>query len=387
MRQRLILPAATFSALVTAALTVPPATAQPNGSNWRRMLASETRQELERPLVLVTTGDVLGADVVNRGEHVGTLRDLVVDRLTGQAVYGIVSIDIASTEGEGDLAVPYDLLAWHSGQRAFLSDLDSEHLRGMQVFSRERLQELAPVGDRTGRPAEASSSRRDILSSFFEVRMQERIIGKVDSVASWSHESLRDGHGEYLALLVEVTGEDSLTRVLLGPSSFVGEPLFGRLAKGTPIALEGVPGDDDDGDLFVATDLELEDVQLELRNQVGAPLWDPVHYAVASELGARTVVVGEEELGSPEAVVLDARTGQVVFFTAAIEAETCPIPMRAVMVCGNNRLRVNGVTREALVSAPHLLGDDFLELNDPTLRAAVYQFFGVDAGSVLPRRS
>lgn len=357
------------------------------GGDARAFLALESRQDLERPLVLVTDEDVVGAPVENRGEALGTLRDLVVDRLTGRAVYGIVAAEGSFGLGDVDVAIPYAELGWHTGQHGFVSDLDAERLAKMQVFSPEGLQDLAQATDDQSRPVEASAPvGSDVLASFFEVRMPERIAGEVVSVATWSHASIEDGHGEYVALTIEATGGSPI-RVLLGPSSFLEEKGFGEIVPGVRVEADGVRGDDGEGELFVATELGIGEAQLTLRDDVGVPAWPVLRYVLASELTAATVYAGDEGLGRPTAVVLDARTGQVVFLALDLEGETCPLPMRAVTIAGEGRLLIHGRNAEDLHAAPRLLGNEISELNDPTLRAAVYEFFGIDAGRVLPRRS
>ncbi len=372
---------------ITALLTASAAAQPPGGMNVKRLLVCETRQDLERPLVLAETTNVLGARILNRGEELGTLRDLVIDRRTGRAAFGIVASEGALGLGEVDVVIPYGDLGWHTREAAFVSDLDEERLAAMPVFSAELLQELGADADAAGRPAEGSATMRgDVLAAFFEVRMPERITGEIVTVSHWSHESLDDGHGEYVALTIEATGGDSM-RILLGPPAFIEGAGMTELVPGASITAGGVPGNDDAGDLFVATDVELGEETLELRDEVGAPLWKTLRYSLVSDLTGRTLVAGSEEVGRPVSIVVDVRSGQIVFAVLELDGERCPIPMRTLMVAGDDRLILHGRTTDGLAAAPRLFGEEIGELNDPALRAAIYEFFSVDAGSVLPRRS
>ncbi len=351
------------------------------GDGYPDPLPRTYAQDLERPLVLVSASALLGSEVDNRGEMFGELCDLVVDRCTGRARYAVVG-------GNGVLgttvriAVPYEELVWRSDDGKFHCDLTPDRLRQLEIFSVDRLQKL---GCTAAEPSGPAPARLDPHATFFAGRQAVPADGAIVAVLGWSHDDIPEPQ---VALAVRLRAGDE-QRFLLGPSDFVAKAFRIPPAAGQRISIEAVLCSDDVGPLWVAKTARVADSVVHLRDDDGNPLWETRRHALVSEL-AKCVVVAQCKssdgaLGPVQNVVLDTRTGQLVFVTVEFEGELRAIPMRALSIVGDGRLELARVSRDACQGAPHLLGDEIAELNDPNLRAGIYSFFGVDPGRVLPR--
>lgn len=336
-------------------------------------------QDLERPLVLVAVNDVLGSEVDNRGEMLGELVDLVVERSTGRALYGIVAGNGVLGLTGVSVAVPYAELVFRTSDGRFHCDLEPEGVRKLEIFCSDRLQELGRSPDGAGELA--SAPVQDPYTPLFANAAPVRTEGPIVAVFGWNHD---DGLAGQLAVVVR-RGEGDEQRFILGPPEFVSKAIGAPLVSGQRIALEAVQASDDVGPLWVAKVVHVGESAVNLRDAQGNPLWNEPCHALMSEIAQRMVCAAGEPVSGVEQLVLDARTGQVVFATVLAGGDVRPIPMRVLSIACGDRLELAKLSKDALNGAPRLLGNEIAELNDPTLRAGIYSFFGVDPGQVLPR--
>lgn len=361
--------------LVTSAGVVPLAPAAGASAAAR----CKTRQELERPLILLASGDALGGEVTNRGEMLGEVRDLVLDRATGRVAWAVVGGNGVLGLGDVRVLVPWEDLSWDGGRRSFATDLSPERLRKMEVWTDGGVTGLADAGGPArAMEAGARAARDDEFAPLFRSGRPVALAGEVAGVEEWGPAE----DGPCLAVALDTDDGDHL-RVLLAPESFVEEAL-GRVEPGRRIAAIAVPAGEEGG-LWVAASLELDGRAARLRDADGRPLWAAPRHALATDLVRGEVRCDGAVLGEVEALVLDARTGQAVF-VAARRGDACvPIPVRALRIVGPRALELGPGGVDRVETAPELLSGDLYELNDPLLRAAVYEHFEIDAALVLPR--
>jgi sporulation protein YlmC with PRC-barrel domain len=91
-----------------------------------------------RPLRFLTASSIMGDKVLNKKEeHMGSIKDIMIDLETGKIEYYIVEIGGFLGIGEKFFAFPYRLLTVDSVSETFLLDQDLEVLKNAPGFDKE----------------------------------------------------------------------------------------------------------------------------------------------------------------------------------------------------------------------------------------------------------
>lgn len=91
-----------------------------------------------RPLRFLTARSIIGDKVFNKEEqHLGTIKDLMIDLRTGKIEYFIVELGGFMGLGEKYFAYPYQLLTVDSISQTYLLDQELETLKKAPGFDKE----------------------------------------------------------------------------------------------------------------------------------------------------------------------------------------------------------------------------------------------------------
>ena len=91
----------------------------------------ETRQ-------LISADKVEGTDVYTRnGDHLGKIEKVMIDKLSGQVAYVVLSFGGILGIGESRRALPWDVLHYDTERDGYVVDLDLDALRGLPEYSGE----------------------------------------------------------------------------------------------------------------------------------------------------------------------------------------------------------------------------------------------------------
>jgi sporulation protein YlmC with PRC-barrel domain len=78
---------------------------------------------------LISSDKVEGTDVYNRnGDHLGSVRDLMIDKRSGQVEYAIMSFGGFLGMGESYHPLPWRMLTYDTGMGGYVVDVDRDRL-------------------------------------------------------------------------------------------------------------------------------------------------------------------------------------------------------------------------------------------------------------------
>jgi sporulation protein YlmC with PRC-barrel domain len=89
---------------------------------------------------LIASNKIEGTPVYNRqGEHLGAVHHLLVDKITGQIAYAVISFGGLLGVGERYHPVPWKVVVYDLAKEGYMVDLDKQVLQGAPHFSEEEL--------------------------------------------------------------------------------------------------------------------------------------------------------------------------------------------------------------------------------------------------------
>jgi hypothetical protein len=85
---------------------------------------------------IISSNKVTGTAVYNRqGEHVGSVYNLMVDRISGQVAYAVMSFGGFLGIGESYHPLPWRVLKYDVSQGGYVVDLDRRRLEGAPSYT------------------------------------------------------------------------------------------------------------------------------------------------------------------------------------------------------------------------------------------------------------
>jgi len=97
---------------------------------------TDDRTELDRPKRLIASNRVEGTAVYNRGgEKLGRIEYFMVDKITGQADYAVMSFGGLFGLGGRHYPIPWDMLDYDPDQGGYRVDLDKARLEQGPSFA------------------------------------------------------------------------------------------------------------------------------------------------------------------------------------------------------------------------------------------------------------
>ena len=107
---------------------------------------SRTQDSLERQELgnLISSRRVEGTSVYNtRGESLGTVEHMMIDKLSGQVAYAVMSHGGVLGMGDKLFAVPWNALKVDEDEKCFILDVDKSRLENAPGFDREHWPDMA----------------------------------------------------------------------------------------------------------------------------------------------------------------------------------------------------------------------------------------------------
>jgi hypothetical protein len=117
-----------------------------NRRTSRRVLPSRSKKEgamasRKEELSQDETGRLISADKVQgtavenpAGDSLGTIEALMIDKPSGKVAYAVMSFGGILGMGKDRRALPWEILTYDTGRRAYVLDLDPAVLRGALAF-------------------------------------------------------------------------------------------------------------------------------------------------------------------------------------------------------------------------------------------------------------
>jgi sporulation protein YlmC with PRC-barrel domain len=99
----------------------------------------ELRQETNKKMMEVSRASkIIGTDVKNtRGDSLGDIKDLVLDPLSGNIVYAVVSYGGVLGMGSKLFAIPWSVLRWSRDKDYYVLDMDKDTLKKAPGFDKD----------------------------------------------------------------------------------------------------------------------------------------------------------------------------------------------------------------------------------------------------------
>lgn len=94
---------------------------------------------------LINAEKVNGTDVYNvAGEKLGTIEDLVLDKISGRVMYAVLSFGGFLGLGDKHHPLPWSALKYDTRKGGYMVDLDKERLRDAPAYARDEEIEWTP---------------------------------------------------------------------------------------------------------------------------------------------------------------------------------------------------------------------------------------------------
>jgi sporulation protein YlmC with PRC-barrel domain len=88
---------------------------------------------------LISSEKVDGTSVENsRGESLGTIREVMIDKISGQVAYAVLKYGSVFGIGGKLFALPWDVLKYDANRGAYLVDIPEDRLRNAPSFEEAR---------------------------------------------------------------------------------------------------------------------------------------------------------------------------------------------------------------------------------------------------------
>lgn len=89
---------------------------------------------------LIAAEKVTGTNVYNRaGEHLGSIEDIMMDKVSGRAIYAVMSFGGFLGVGESHYPLPWRKLKYVVARHGFVVDISKEKLARAPKYERESL--------------------------------------------------------------------------------------------------------------------------------------------------------------------------------------------------------------------------------------------------------
>lgn len=97
---------------------------------------------------LISSDKVEGTVVYNHdGERLGTVRRIMIDKVSGQAEYAVLAFGGLFGLGEDYYPLPWQMLNYDNSYRGYVVDVDKDHLRDAPRFAENAEPEYNEVYD------------------------------------------------------------------------------------------------------------------------------------------------------------------------------------------------------------------------------------------------
>ncbi len=88
---------------------------------------------------LIESDRVEGTAVYDQnGNHIGTIKRLMIEKISGKVAYAVMSFGGFLGVGEGEHTIPWGSLHYDTSLGGYRTNITEEQLRGAPTFSRDR---------------------------------------------------------------------------------------------------------------------------------------------------------------------------------------------------------------------------------------------------------
>ena len=88
---------------------------------------------------LIESDRVEGTTVYDpRGNDIGSIKRLMIDKLSGRVAYAVMSFGGFLGIGEDEYAIPWSKLIYDTSLGGYRTDITEDHLKGAPAFSRDQ---------------------------------------------------------------------------------------------------------------------------------------------------------------------------------------------------------------------------------------------------------
>jgi len=86
---------------------------------------------------LISADKINGTDVYNMaGEHLGSIQDIVIDKVSGRAIYAVMSFGGLLGIGEKQYPLPWSVMNYDTNKAGYVVNLDKDDLKEAPSFHR-----------------------------------------------------------------------------------------------------------------------------------------------------------------------------------------------------------------------------------------------------------
>lgn len=234
--------------------------------------------------------DVVGMDVHNaQDEDLGEVNDIMLNVRNGQIVYAVLGFGGVLGMGEKLFAVPWQALQVDAQDKKFVLNVDKERLRNAPGFDSNNWPDMSDMrwnqdvhafygaepnwiygyAEQDGGAKSTGWQHDSDYNKRFKVGTTQTITGTVEGL-----DRVRPMPNMSEAVVLNVRTTDGQTiPIHMGPAWFIDNQ-SARFNKGEQVTVSGARCDFDGKQIYLASEVRSDKVQLSLRDKDGAPRWD-----------------------------------------------------------------------------------------------------------------
>lgn len=345
-----------------------------------RQDASSTSTQL---LHFARTDDLIGSELHNStGDSIGTLTDFIVDRGSGQIVFGIVqSGDFLGIGGE-EVALGYDEIRYAPVGKTYRTNMTKDELTRRTEYLPENWNDLSQTTwmDRMGSWVEGQdNAKRAEVSLRDAVNRGEHqeIEGTITRV---SRESVM-GEDYVSATIRDESGNER--KVLVGPSWFIGGADY-SIRRNDKVQIQAVEHDMG----WIAIDGDINGNDVTYRDREGNGRWvssraQQPRYVLLSDLTGDSIELNGSTAGEVQTVLVEAVSGQLGFIgfdpnenLFGLGDEISLVPWSSLSMIDNSSFSLD--SNEAELAQALTMPESLDTLRNRETVTAAYKVFGQD---------
>lgn len=321
-----------------------------------------TKSEKAAAPMFFSCDKVRGMEVVNSaGDAVGTIKDLILDRGSGDVAYVVLKSGTILGLGGKDTVVPFDAFGWNYQNKNVRLDVSPEQVKNWPEFNVERWKK----SDRS-----EESLPRVLATQYYQGTLPvvtvtqghepERVHGKITKITR------RYGEGTPEEVVVTVSdGGRTKQEVVLGPSWYLsGNNII--LYRDADVDIQTVRVTRGGEQYVYASDITMDSRRVPLYGTNGWPHWTArdsssmppqgeyidTPFVLSTEVDGKSVIARGEKTGEVEDLILDASGRRICFL--AVDPSTLDarhlVPWSVVSTIGKD-LVVLDASKDMIVAS------------------------------------
>ena len=344
---------------------------------------SEHQNADEQLLHYARSSELIGAELYNKaGDPIGTMSDYIVDRGSGQIVYGIVTTGDILGFGGKEIALGYDEVRYVPVGKSFNTMMTKQELTRRTEYLPENWDDLNQTSwmDKLGNWVDGDSKAKKSENAMREAARngeQAEVEGKITKV---TRERVM-GEEYVCATIRDESGTDR--KVLIGPCWFINGADYAihrddeadlRVAK--------------HGDKWIALRGELNGNNVDYRDKDGNGRWvsnraEQPRYVLLSELTGDSIEMTGSTVGEIQTTIVEGGSGQIAFIGLdpnenifGLGDEISLVPWQSLSMIDDSTYTLDSNEAELAKAMAMPENLDTLRLRETT--DAAYKVFGQD---------